>query len=70
MEPVTTGFKRRANRDGSFDSICLRCFNTAAIDYTEQALLAEESKHVCEPKFIRSYDWAAYQNITSPRIYR
>jgi hypothetical protein len=38
---------RRANEDGTFDSLCLRCFWTAAIGLSEAGLAEAESKHVC-----------------------
>jgi len=40
-------FPHRHNRDGSYDSICSRCFVTVATSYNEAELLAHEQKHVC-----------------------
>jgi len=40
-------FPHRRNRDGSFDSICLKCFATVASHKTEKELEAEDKGHVC-----------------------
>jgi hypothetical protein len=41
-------FPHRLNRDGSFDSICKRCFQTIASGYSEAALAAAEKQHTCD----------------------
>jgi hypothetical protein len=41
-------FRHRENQDGSWDSICLRCYLTAAHSYAEQPLTAVESQHHCD----------------------
>ncbi len=40
-------FQHRHNRDGSCDSICLRCYRTIASTRYEDWLAHEESNHVC-----------------------
>lgn len=40
-------FPRRRSLDGSFASICPRCFATAASAPTEQELAISEKQHVC-----------------------
>ena len=47
-------FPHRRNRDGSFDSICKRCFQTIASCSSETALSVAETKHTCDgpPLFI------------------
>jgi hypothetical protein len=40
-------FPHRRRLDGSFVSICPRCFATAASANTEQGLAISEKKHVC-----------------------
>jgi hypothetical protein len=40
-------FKHRKNKDGSIDSICLRCFQTAASTYDQSLLGSLESLHSC-----------------------
>ena len=42
-------FLHRANRDGTFDSICLRCFHTIATETNEAALAGAEMEHQCVP---------------------
>ena len=42
------GFRHRRNGDGTWDSICLRCYLTAARKLTEQELLAVEAGHECD----------------------
>lgn len=46
---LADGFRRRRNEDGTFDSICLRCFLTAASAPEESELTSLELKHVCDP---------------------
>jgi hypothetical protein len=38
---------RRPNGDGTYDSLCLKCFWTAAIGLSEAGLADAEIKHVC-----------------------
>jgi hypothetical protein len=40
-------FARRHNGDGTVDSICLTCYQTAAIAENESQLPALESRHKC-----------------------
>ena len=62
---LADGFHRRRNEDGTFDSICLLCFRTAASAPEESELSSLELKHVCDPAwrwFIRdtsNYDYVA-----------
>lgn len=42
-------FLHRANRDGSFDSICKECFRTVATVKCESDLNVAERDHVCDP---------------------
>ena len=44
------GFHRRRNEDGTFTSICPRCFLTAAFTHDESQLGALELEHVCDPE--------------------
>jgi hypothetical protein len=39
----------RHNKDGSFDSICTRCYATVATVAEELELVSYESKHICDP---------------------
>ena len=41
-------FPHRLNRDGSFDSICLKCFLTVANTVLETELKARENIHTCD----------------------
>ena len=41
-------YSHRQNRDGSFDSICPRCFRTIAREKTESALRPKEETHDCD----------------------
>ena len=54
--PMIVGdqFLHRVNRDGSFDSICMRCFQTIASTHCETALMGTEHRHECDgpPLFI------------------
>jgi hypothetical protein len=47
-----TNFAHRRNADGSYDSICTKCFLTAAWAEKEESLSSSESAHVCEPSVL------------------
>jgi hypothetical protein len=40
-------FPHRHNPDGSFDSICIECFQTVATKVEEAELVSHEAEHVC-----------------------
>jgi hypothetical protein len=40
-------FPHRRNKDGTFDSICLKCFATVASHMTEEELKEQDKVHVC-----------------------
>jgi hypothetical protein len=40
-------YPHRKNNDGTYDSICTRCFATVARTYTEVALEEHDRRHVC-----------------------
>jgi hypothetical protein len=40
-------FPHRRNKDGSFDSICLKCFATVASHMTQEELKELDKTHVC-----------------------
>jgi hypothetical protein len=42
-------FPHRNNVDGTFDSICSRCYMTVASSRIEVCLIAPEAGHVCNP---------------------
>jgi len=49
-------FRHRHCTDGTWDSICLRCFRTAAGHTTEERLLADaEAVHKCDPVTLVDY---------------
>ena len=48
MASTLCTFPHRLNRDGSFDSICLRCFATVANAATETELTAHDQNHICD----------------------
>jgi hypothetical protein len=48
MASTLCKFPHRLNRDGSFDSICLKCFATIANTITEMELKARENIHTCD----------------------
>ena len=41
-------FRHRRNQDGTWDSICMRCYLTAAHTLGEQSLRSVESGHRCD----------------------
>jgi hypothetical protein len=40
-------FTHRRNEEGSWDSICMNCFWTAAHGHSEAELLVAEACHIC-----------------------
>ena len=48
----TPSYPHRKNRDGSFDSICLRCFATIARAKEVAELKNREKQHVCDEAFL------------------
>jgi hypothetical protein len=49
LAEITCPFPHRHNRDGSYDSICLKCYATVASFRDEAELAAPERDHSCEP---------------------
>lgn len=47
-------FPHRQTSDGTYDSICPRCFRTVDTQRIEQNLAAEENVHVCEQTDLHS----------------
>jgi hypothetical protein len=45
-------FPHRRNKDGSFDSICLKCFATVASHMTEEQLQEQDKKHICSSSLL------------------
>jgi hypothetical protein len=45
--PAEIGYPHRLNRDGTWDSICKKCFHTIANCKTERELADFEKAHVC-----------------------
>jgi hypothetical protein len=43
------GFPHRHNKDGTFDSICPRCYKTVANGQSEVNLAIAEMQHTCHP---------------------
>ena len=41
-------FPHRQNRDGSYDSICPRCYRTISNRMTEAELARDEFRHICD----------------------
>ena len=49
-------FAHRVNRDGTADSICLKCFATVAMSNWEADLEAEEREHSCDRVRIEHFE--------------
>lgn len=47
-ETRTQMYPHRRNKDGSLDSICLRCFATVAHAQLEEELIQHEQVHQCQ----------------------
>lgn len=48
-------FAHRANRDGTFDSICRDCFVTVPTLQREEDLEKPEGEHVCDPSTLERF---------------
>jgi hypothetical protein len=55
--PHLLAFRRRHNQDGTWDSICLRCYRTAASARDVSWLPLLQSTHTCNP--IDLHAWMA-----------
>ncbi|HEY4380141.1 MAG TPA: hypothetical protein VGN01_07325 [Acidobacteriaceae bacterium] len=61
---VPSLFPHRVNRDGSFDSICKRCFLTIASCASETELAAAEREHMCDgPPLLHSFSLAGVGSL-------
>ena len=49
-------FAHRENANGTFDSICLRCFRTVATARSESALREKEQQHACDLEDLHAFD--------------
>lgn len=61
MAIVSSKFVHRPNRDGTFDTICPRCFITVATKPMEEDLRTPERDHQCDPKLLERYKKAKEQ---------
>jgi hypothetical protein len=50
MDGEQNPFRHRHNDNGSYDSICIRCFATVVSSMAEERLEEAEKKHVCNPE--------------------
>jgi hypothetical protein len=53
-------FLHRADRDGTFDSICIRCFQTIATEFREA--VGAEIEHQCVPSDLTTLAPRVWQN--------
>jgi len=60
---ASEGFSRRRNADGSFDSICHKCFRTVASTLCEPKLEIGEKEHNCDQGALSQRDafWAQFK---------
>jgi hypothetical protein len=54
-DPEPSAFPHRKNENGTFDAICPVYFRTVASGVKESQLAELEREHICEGRFIRSY---------------
>jgi hypothetical protein len=45
--PYSANFQHRSNKDGTCDSVCLRCYRTVAISERQAGLAHDENLHTC-----------------------
>ena len=48
-------FSHRPQPNGSYDSICNRCFATVVRNHFEAELEAEEKRHMCDESVLRRH---------------
>lgn len=58
-------FAHRKNSDGSFDSICLKCFVTVGQGQEEEDLDLAEYIHVCDMEVLESYHSVHHRTLPS-----
>jgi hypothetical protein len=51
-----SGYKYHHNSDGSFDSICPRCFRTIASGNSIEAIATVEAQHQCSEEDVAVFD--------------
>jgi hypothetical protein len=52
MARKSTQYPHRRNRDGSYESICSKCYATVARAETDAELTEWDAAHVCDPSFL------------------
>ncbi len=62
--PALVFFPHRHNKDGSFDSICTKCFATIASAQIDAELAVYDRKHVCDPLVL----WARQTFVVISRL--
>jgi hypothetical protein len=73
MKKSANGFPLRANADGTFDSICPRCFQTAVRHSGQGEIEKEEKLHLCrEPDliFASEANKARHEQVSKSSIIR
>ena len=64
MDPVTRPvFAHRQNKEGTVDSICMKCFATVALSLREAEIEQREQGHRCDPEALERLNRAG----TSPQ---
>lgn len=53
--PHLLAFRRRHNEDGTWDSICLRCYRTAAAALNPSWLPLLQNAHTCDPMDLHAW---------------
>ena len=66
LKPSEPPFPHRINGDGTFDSICPRCFVTVGTSNNEAELEQMEAAHICESSRLRYYDEKRYNESRKP----
>jgi hypothetical protein len=49
MATLLLFYPHRHNENGTYDSICLKCFATVATTLTEPELAFYDRRHICDP---------------------
>jgi hypothetical protein len=53
MATLLLFYPHRHNKNGTYDSICLKCFATVATTLTEPELAFHDRRHICDPLLLK-----------------
>jgi hypothetical protein len=61
-------YPHRKNKDGSYDSICLTCFQTVSHAHSEAELGPQEEAHLCAASLLSKRGDYKWQQLKAPPL--